>query len=86
MRMLMIVIALTAAVACGKKGEAAQTPVAAVVEPAKVESVKTDSQQTVTVSGVQSPVVVETVTAPDAGVSVTPVTPVVPAPPASPVK
>jgi hypothetical protein len=76
MRTLLAVIALTAAVACGKKVEAVQAPV--VAEPAKVEA-----QQTVTVAGVQTPVVVETVVAPDAGVQVIPV---VPAPPASPVK
>ena len=81
MRMLMTVIALTTAVACGKKVEAVQAPV--VAEPAKLEPVKVEAQQTVTVAGVQTPVVVETVVAPDAGV---PVTPVVPAPPASPVK
>jgi len=76
MRTLLAVIALTTAVACGKKVEAVQAPV--VAEPPKVEA-----QQTVTVAGVQTPVVVETVVAPDAGV---PVAPVVPAPPASPVK
>jgi len=76
MRTLLAVIALTAAVACGKKVEAVQAPV--VAEPPKVEA-----QQTVTVAGVQTPVVVETVVVPDAGVTETPV---VPAPPASPVK
>jgi hypothetical protein len=79
MKTLLTVIALTTAVACGKKVEAVPT----VTEPAKVEAVK---EEVKTVSGVQSPVVVETVTAPDAGVTETPVTPVVPAPPASPVK
>jgi len=84
MKTLIAVIALSTAVACGKKVEAVAVP--AVVEPAKVEAVSTETLKVV--SGVQSPVVVEVV---DGG-SVTPtetpapVTPVVPAPPASPVK
>lgn len=76
MRVLLAVITLSTAVACGKKVEAVPAPVVA-------EQPKVEAQQTVTVAGVQTPVVVETVVAPDAGV---PVTPVVPAPPASPVK
>ena len=75
MKVLLAMIALSTAVACGKKVEA----VPVVAEPAKVEAVKEEVKPVSVVSGVQSPVVVETV---DAGVPA----PVVPAPPASPVK
>ena len=77
MKVLLAMIALSTAVACGKKVEAVPAPV--VAEPAKVEAVKEEVKPVSVVSGVQSPVVVETV---DAGVPA----PVVPAPPASPVK
>lgn len=77
MKTLLAVIVLMTAVACGKKVEAVQSPV--VAEPAKLEAVK-EEVKPLTVTGVQTPVVVETVTVPDAG------TPVVTVPPASPVK
>lgn len=78
MKTLIAVIALSTAVACGKKVEAVQVPTTAVVEPAKLEAVKV-------VSGVQSPVVVEAVDGGSVAPSET-TAPVVPAPPASPVK
>jgi hypothetical protein len=83
MKTLIAVIALSSAVACGKKVEAVQVPTTAVVEPAKVEAVSTETVKVV--SGVQSPVVVEVVDGGSVTPSETPA-PVVPAPPASPVK
>lgn len=81
MKTLIAVIALSTAVACGKKVEA--VPAAVVAETAKVEAVPTEPVKVV--SGVQSPVVVEAVDGGSVAPSETPA-PVVPAPPASPVK
>jgi hypothetical protein len=74
MKMFLAMIALTTAVACGKKVEAVPAPV--VAEPAKVEAVPTPVNPQITDAVTQS---VSKVEASDAGV-------IVPAPAASPVK